>query len=122
MRAGRKSQTEYWLETDNRVGSFPARTDLSLFGVRSRTEGYGMIRKQRSERSTKQMQSSQKPFELSLAYPQWQGSGRHENLARGAVAAATVCEQYAPQIQVPLSDSTENAHGVRRWEAIFAQF
>jgi arginase len=69
------------------------------------------------------MQSSRKPFELSLAYPQWQGSGRHENLARGAAAAAAVCAQYAPQIQVPLSgDSAESAHGVRRWEAIFAQF
>lgn len=69
------------------------------------------------------MQSSRIPFELSLAYPQWQGSGRHENLARGAAAAATVCGQYAPQVLVPLShDNAESAHGVQRWEAIFAQF
>ena len=69
------------------------------------------------------MQSLQTPFELSLAYPQWQGSGRYENLARGAAAAAAVCGQYAPQVRVPLSDdNAESAHGVRRWEAIFAQF
>lgn len=69
------------------------------------------------------MQASQKPFDLSLAYPQWQGSGRHENLARGAEAAAAVCGQYAPLVRVPLSDGDAGtAHGVRRWEAIFAQF
>ncbi|SDQ85098.1 arginase family protein [Pseudoxanthomonas sp. CF125] len=69
------------------------------------------------------MQASQRPFDLSLAYPQWQGSGRHENLARGAEAAATVCGQYAPLARVPLSDgNADSAHGVRRWEAIFAQF
>ena len=69
------------------------------------------------------MQSSRTPFDLNLAYPQWQGSGRHENLARGAAAAAAVCGQYAPQIQVPLSDvSADSAHGVQRWETIFAQF
>lgn len=69
------------------------------------------------------MQSSPKPFDLSLAYPQWQGSGRHENLARGAETAAAVCGQYAPQVRVPLSDgNADSAHGVRRWEAIFAQF
>ena len=69
------------------------------------------------------MQSSRIPFELSLAYPQWQGSGRHGNLARGAAAAAAVCARYAPQIRVPLSDDgLESAHGVRRWESIFTQF
>lgn len=69
------------------------------------------------------MQSLLKPFDLSLAYPQWQGSGRHENLARGAAAAAAVCGQYAPQVHVPLEDSNaDSAHGVRRWDAIFAQF
>lgn len=62
-------------------------------------------------------------FDLSLSYPQWQGSGRHENLPRGAVAAAAVCGQYAPLIRVPLSDDhVEKAHGVNRWNAIFAQF
>ena len=69
------------------------------------------------------MQSSQTPFDLCLAYPQWQGSGRHENLPRGAAAAAEVCRRYAPLVQVPLADNNaETAHGVRRWEAILAQF
>lgn len=62
-------------------------------------------------------------FDLSLSYPQWQGSGRHEHLARGAVAAAAVCAQYAPQLHVPLADNAlDRAHGVNRWDAIFAQF
>ena len=30
-------------------------------------------------------------FYLVLSYPQWQGSGRSENLIRGAQAAAQVC-------------------------------
>lgn len=62
-------------------------------------------------------------FDLSLSYPQWQGSGRHGNLPRGAVAAAAVCGQYAPLVRVPLDDnSAADAHGVHRWEAIFTQF
>lgn len=62
-------------------------------------------------------------FDVCLSYPQWQGSGRNENLPRGAVAAATVCARYAPLSQVPSFDGTaEDAHSVRRWEAIFAQF
>ena len=69
------------------------------------------------------MQSSQNPFDLSLAYPQWQGSGRHQNLPRGAAAAAAVCAQYAPLVHVPLDQNhVDDAHGVRRWDAIFAQF
>jgi len=63
------------------------------------------------------------PFDLSLSFPQWQGSGRHENLPRGAAAAAAVCARYAPLVRVPLADNNvDSAHGVRRWEAIFAQF
>jgi len=63
------------------------------------------------------------PFDLCLAYPQWQGSGRNENLPRGAAAAAAVCARYAPRVQVPLADDhAQDAHGVRRWNAIFAQF
>jgi len=63
------------------------------------------------------------PFDLCLAYPQWQGSGRNENLPRGAAAAAAVCARYAPRVEVPLSDDhAADAHGVRRWNAIFAQF
>lgn len=69
------------------------------------------------------MQLSRKPFDLSLAYPQWQGSGRHENLPRGAAAAAAVCGQYAPLAWVPPGDDNAgDAYGVRRWDAIFAQF
>lgn len=69
------------------------------------------------------MQSFRNTFDLNLAYPQWQGSGRHRNLARGAAAAAAVCGQYAPQVQVPLDDNDRNsAYGVNRWQAIFAQF
>lgn len=69
------------------------------------------------------MQSSQRHFDLGLAYPQWQGSGRHENLPRGAAAAAAVCGQYAPLIRVPLGgNDAGDAHGVQRWEAILAQF
>jgi arginase len=63
------------------------------------------------------------PFDLCLAYPQWQGSGRNENLPRGAAAAAAACGRYAPRVEVPLADDhAEDAHGVRRWNAIFAQF
>lgn len=63
------------------------------------------------------------PFDLSLSYPQWQGSGRNENLPRGAAAAASVCGQYAPLVRVPLATNhAEDAYGVRRWEAILAQF
>ncbi len=62
-------------------------------------------------------------FDLSLSYPQWQGSGRHENLPRGAAAAAAVCGQYAPLVTVPLfNNAKDKAHGVHHWEAIFAQF
>ena len=62
-------------------------------------------------------------FDLSLSYPQWQGSGRHENLARGAAAATAICGQFAPLVHVPLSDDIlDSAHGVNRWDAIFAQF
>lgn len=62
-------------------------------------------------------------FDVSLSYPQWQGSGRHENLPRGAAAAAEVCGRYAPLVRVAPSDgNAEDAHGVNRWNAIFAQF
>ena len=64
----------------------------------------------------------QMPFDLALAYPQWQGSGRHENLPRGAEAAAAVCARFAPRTSVPPSSREGDAHGVRRWEAIADQF
>lgn len=68
------------------------------------------------------MQPIRMPFDISLAYPQWQGSGRHENLPRGAAAAAALCGEYAPLVRVPLDDGRADAAGVRRWEAILAQF
>jgi arginase len=69
------------------------------------------------------MQSVPTPFDLCLAYPQWQGSGRHENLPRGADAAAAICGRYAPLARVPLADgAADMAYGVRRWDAIFEQF
>jgi arginase len=69
------------------------------------------------------IQSSQTPFDLCLAYPQWQGSGRSANLPRGAAAAANVCARYAPLVQVPLNGGdAQDVGGVRRWGAIFEQF
>ncbi|RDZ27298.1 arginase family protein [Lysobacter silvisoli] len=62
-------------------------------------------------------------FDLALAYPQWQGSGRHEHLPRGAEAAAAVCGRYAPLVRVPAHEGpAQDAHGVNRWDAVFAQF
>ena len=68
------------------------------------------------------MTSPERHFDLALAYPQWQGSGRHENLPRGALAAASVCAQLAPSVAVPLSENDSDAYGVCRWGAIFEQF
>ena len=61
-------------------------------------------------------------FDLTLAYPQWQGSGRHENLPRGAAACAAVCAEFAPLENVPLSSRLGDECGIRRWHAIFEQF
>lgn len=61
-------------------------------------------------------------FDLVLAYPQWQGSGRSEHLPRGARAAAEVCAAYGPLAEVPLSTREDDGEGVRRWEAILEQF
>jgi|CXWL01.1.fsa_nt_gi arginase len=54
------------------------------------------------------MQTPRLPFDLCLAYGQWQGSGRHENLPRGAAAAAAVCAQYAPLVRVPLVEQNQD--------------
>ena len=63
------------------------------------------------------------PFDLSLSYPQWQGSGRHEHLPRGAEATAAVCGRFAPRVRVPPgAGDGETAHGINRWDAIFTQF
>ena len=61
-------------------------------------------------------------FDLVLAYPQWQGSGRSVNLLRGAKAAAEVCGQYGPLIQIPLADEGQTSGGINRWTAILEQF
>lgn len=61
-------------------------------------------------------------FDLTLAYPQWQGSGRYENLPRGAEAAAEVCGRFAPIVPVPLSEAGGDAYRVNRWNAVFEQF
>ena len=69
------------------------------------------------------MQSPRATFDLCLSYPQWQGSGRSENLPRGAEAAAAVCARHAPLASVALAETAGDiAHGVNRWNAIFEQF
>lgn len=69
------------------------------------------------------MPSTRTSFDLALGYPQWQGSGRHENLPRGAAAAAAVIARHAPLMRVPAAgEAARTAHGVQRWDAIFAQF
>lgn len=61
-------------------------------------------------------------FDLSLGYPQWQGSGRSDNLSRGAAATAIVCSGIAPLVSVSPSEAVGDAYGVHRWEAIIDQF
>jgi len=61
-------------------------------------------------------------FDLVLAYPQWQGSGRSANLPRGAAATAKVCSRFGPMETVPISSDETAADGVNRWGAIFDQF
>lgn len=61
-------------------------------------------------------------FDMALSYPQWQGSGRSENLIRGAQAAALACGQYGPLASVPLAGAGEEGGGINRWTAILEQF
>jgi arginase len=61
-------------------------------------------------------------FDLVLSYPQWQGSGRSQNLRRGALAAAEVCGRYGPLVQVPEAGEGEARGGINRWTAILEQF
>ena len=68
------------------------------------------------------MQTTDCNFDLVLSYPQWQGSGRSENLRRGAQAAAEVCRRYGPLVQVPDAGEGEAKGGVNRWTAIREQF
>ena len=68
------------------------------------------------------MQGADGKFDLVLSYPQWQGSGRSENLRRGAQAAAEVCGRYGPLAQVPDAGEGEASGGINRWTAILEQF
>jgi arginase len=61
-------------------------------------------------------------FDLVLSYPQWQGSGRSENLRRGAAASALVCSRYGPVAQVPDAGEGEARGGINRWTTILEQF
>lgn len=61
-------------------------------------------------------------FDLVLSYPQWQGSGRSENLLRGAQAAAEVCGRYGPLMRLPNAGEGEAGGGINRWTAILQQF
>ena len=68
------------------------------------------------------MQTGDGAFDLVLSYPQWQGSGRPENLRRGAAATAEVCGHYGPLVQVPDAGEGEARGGINRWTAILEQF
>jgi arginase len=61
-------------------------------------------------------------FDLVLGFGQWQGSGRSDDLPRGARAAAKVCSRFGPLEQVPLSITDETVHGVNRWSALYENF
>jgi arginase len=68
------------------------------------------------------LQDATEKFDLVLSYPQWQGSGRVENLPRGARAAADVCSRYGPLVSVPDAGEGEARGGIHRWTAILEQF
>jgi arginase len=72
--------------------------------------------------STTDVMGNDKRFDLVLSYPQWQGSGRSNNLPRGAQAAAEVCSHYGPLIRVPIAGEGEAEGGINRWSAILEQF
>ena len=61
-------------------------------------------------------------FDLVLSFPQWQGSGRPENLRRGAQAAARVCAEYGAMVEVPDAGQGGTQHGVNHWTSILRQF
>jgi arginase len=61
-------------------------------------------------------------FDLVLSYPQWQGSGRSENLRRGAQAAAEICAGFGPLVAVTDAGEGEDRNGINRWTSILEQF
>ena len=73
-------------------------------------------------RRDRRLRHPESKFDLVLAYPQWQGSGRFENLARGAQASADVCAAYGPLARVAVTDEGEASGGINRWTAILRQF
>jgi arginase len=68
------------------------------------------------------LQDADSKFDLVLSYPQWQGSGRSENLRRGARTAAKVCGRFGPLAHVPDAGEGEAKGGINRWTAILEQF
>lgn len=61
-------------------------------------------------------------FDMVLGFAQWQGSGRNENLPRGAAATTAICAEYGPVSLVSISGDCSVGNGVNRWAAIFGQF
>lgn len=61
-------------------------------------------------------------FDLVLAFPQWQGSGRPANLRRGAEAASELCGRYGPLERVTDAGEGEARGGINRWTALLEQF
>src|SRR3954451_2120153 len=82
------------------------------------TVQFAGVRATRSE----ELNQRSRDFDLVLSYPQWQGSGRSENLRRGAQAAADVCAGFGPLVSVLDAGEGENQHGINRWTAILEQF
>lgn len=68
------------------------------------------------------MPAATEQFDLVLSFPQWQGSGRSQHLRRGALAAADVCRNYGPMVQVPDAGEGEARGGINRWTAVLDQF
>jgi arginase len=68
------------------------------------------------------LQTTGSNFDLVLSYPQWQGSGRPQNLRRGAQAATDVCRRYGPLVHVPDAGEGDSRGGINRWTAILEQF
>ena len=67
------------------------------------------------------MDSVSKGFDFALSYPQWQGSGRSENLLRGALATAQVCGAFAELEQVPIARTEGDRSGVNNLVPILDQ-
>jgi arginase len=68
------------------------------------------------------LQGDGRDFDLVLAFPQWQGSGRPANLRRGAEAAAGLFGRYGPVARVPDAGEGEARAGINRWTALVEQF